>query len=377
MAKGAATERLSLRALNRATLARQLLLERKKIALPKAIEQITGLQAQIPRPPFIGLWSRVDGFKREALLRLLQRREVVRATLMRGTIHLFTTRDYLAFRRTIQPALNAGIQSIAKNRPPGAETAALVAIGEESFGKGPQTFESFRAELERRKLKGDLRVCAGIVRMHVPLVMTPIDHPWGFTANSEFALASSWLGKAIPTGSSADALALRYLAAFGPATWNDFQTWSALPGPICRAAFESLAPKLRAFQDERGRPLFDLPRAARPDEDAAAPVRLLPEYDNLLLAHADRRRFVADAYKPKVFLPGLRITSAFLVDGFVAGAWWVERKRATATLMLEGFEPIAKAAKAALEKEGEKLAKFVEPEADDYEVRWSGPRTTG
>jgi hypothetical protein len=369
-----AAERLSLRALNRATLARQLLLARKRNAVPKVIEQLAGLQAQLARPPFIGLWSRIDGFERKALLRLLERRDVVRATMMRGTIHLVTARDYLAFRRTIQPALNAGIQSIVKARAPGVEPGPLVAIGEASFARGPQTFESFRADLERRKLKGDLRVFAGIVRMHVPLVQTPVEHPWGFTANSEFALASAWLGKAIPAGSGVDALALRYLGAFGPATASDFQTWSALPGPICRAAFEALAPKLSAFQDERGRPIFDLPRAPRPDADSAVPVRFLPEYDNLLLAHSDRRRFVPDAHKAKVFLPGLRITSAFLVDGFVAGAWWVERKRATATLMLEGFEPIAKAAKAALEKEGVKLARFVEPDADDFEVRWSGPR---
>jgi len=208
------------------------------------------------------------------------------------------------------------------------------------------------------------------IRMHLPLVQVPTDDAWGFPAASDFALADDWLGKKIPTEEApAHMLVRRYLAAFGPATPKDAQVWSGLQS--LRAAFEELRPELVTFRDERKRELFDLPDAPRPDEDTPAPVRFLPEFDNLVLAHDDRTRVIADEHRPKVTLKNLQVRATFLVDGFVAGAWKVERKKKTATLVLEPFGKLTKKTLTELEREGEALLRFVEEDAEARDVRCS------
>jgi hypothetical protein len=211
---------------------------------------------------------------------------------------------------------------------------------------------------------------AYVIRTHVPLVQVPTDAAWGFPAAADFALADRWLSRKVPTSvTSPEALVLRYLAAFGPATPTDAQAWSGLPA--LRDVFESLRPSLVTFRDERKREVFDLPDAARPGEDVEAPVRFIPDFDNLVLSHDDRSRIMADAYRSRVTLKNLQVRATFLVDGMVAGTWKSERKRKTAVLVIEPFGSIPKRVKVALDEEGEALLAFLEEDAGERDIRWA------
>jgi DNA glycosylase AlkZ-like len=356
---------LTRRELNRATLARQMLLARENVTPVAAVERLAGMQAQLARPPFVGLWSRIEGFTRDALIAAVERRAIVRGTLMRGTIHLMSRRDFVRFRQTLQPALS-GI-SVIRDRVKGVEVAPLVARARVFFEPKPRTFAEFRDHLTRGAGKIDERALAYLVRLHLPLLQVPAPGAtWAYPATADFAVADAWLGEPLDAQERPEALAERYLAAFGPATANDFRTWSALPDS--RAVLERLRPKLVTFRDERKRELFDLPKAPRPDEDAEAPVRFLPEYDNLLLAHVDRSRVVADEHRPRLATRNLLLPATFLVDGMVAGTWTVTSKRKRAEILLTPFVALAKSVRLALTEEGERLARFVEPEADDVAV---------
>jgi hypothetical protein len=359
---------LTRRQLNRATLARQMLLAREKTTALRAIERLMGMQAQVAKPPFIGLWSRVHGFRREDLIRLLQRRQAVRATLMRVTLHLVSARDFVSLRGALQPALTRGMQSVLRDRARGLDMDGVVGVARACLEERPRTFEELRPLLLKRFPKWDERVLGYAVRTHLPLVQVPSEAEWGFPGAAEFALAETWIGKAAGSDPDPRPLVLRYLAAFGPASAADMQTWSGLSG--LAAALEGLRGKLVTFRDERGRELFDLPKAPRPDAAAAAPVRYLPEYDNLVLAHADRSRIVADAHRASIVTANLLVRATFLVDGFAAGTWRVERKKATATLVARPFEALASRAKDELADEGERLLRFSEPGAERFEVRF-------
>jgi hypothetical protein len=342
---------ISTRALNRATLARQLLLKRHAIGAVEAAERIAGLQAQVPKPPAIGLWSRIEGFTLADLRDAIASRQLVRATLMRGTLHLVSRRDFLMWRPAIQPVLTAGAESITKSG--GAmDIDALTSAARKFLARGPHVFEDIRQHLVERFPSHNDRFMGYAVRMHLPLVMVPDDSPYSYPPNSEFALADAFLGESVPKQASAHDLALRYLAAFGPATAADFQAWSGLKG--AKVLFDELRPKLLALRDEKKRELFDLPDAPRPDEDADAPVRFLPEYDNLLLAHADRTRIISDEHRPRVVTKNLRVLATFLVDGVVAGTWSIEKKK----LALDPFIKLTKKVSAALAEEGDALVKM-------------------
>jgi hypothetical protein len=348
------TETLSLRALSRATLARQLLLERADIGVPEAVARLAGMQAQLARPPYIGLWSRIAGFEREDLTRAAEGREVVRGTAMRGTLHLLAKKDYLAFRPTLEEMLAKGAEATLKDRGK-IDPAPLVAEARAFFDERPRTFEELRKHLIALHPKLDERAMGYIVRMHLALVQVPEEGAaWGWPAGARFAAAETWLGKKMPAKAKPEALALSYYAAFGPATAADFQTWSGVGN--AKQIVEALRPKLRTFRDPRGRELFDLPDAPRPPEDTPAPVRFLPDFDNILLAHADRTRIVADEHRRLIGTKNLRILPTFLVDGFVAGTWDIEKKKG---VTLQPFGKLTKEAKRELEEEGERLARFV------------------
>jgi hypothetical protein len=201
----------------------------------------------------------------------------------------------------------------------------------------------------------------------LPLVQAADGGAWGWGTGGAFALAESYLDAPVVASAPADALVLRYLAALGPATPQDAQTWSGLPR--LREVFERLRPKLRTFVDPRGRELFDLPRAPRPDEDEPAPVRFLPDWDNLILSHADRTRVIDDAHRKLISTGNLGLLSTFTVDGRVAGRWRAAKEKKRAVLTLEPFIAIAKAATRALEAEGEALLGFLEPDLADHDVR--------
>ncbi|MFC6882406.1 winged helix DNA-binding domain-containing protein [Actinomadura yumaensis] len=356
---------LGTRALNRATLARQMLLAREDATVADAVERLAGMQAQEPRPPYLGLWSRLAGFRADDLRAALHDRSVVRATMMRGTLHLVSAADYAAFRAPIQPMLDSALRVLGK-RAEGLDRAALVPAARELLLERPRTFNEIRALLQERFPDADDRALGYAVRMWLPLVMVPTAERWGFPRTSEFTLAEAWLGAPPDASTAAEALVLRYLAAFGPATAADAQTWSGLPA--LGEVLDALRPRLRVFADERGRELFDLPDAPRPDEDAPSPARFLPEFDNLVLAHADRTRIISDEHRPALTTKNLRVRATFLWDGFARGVWEIETKRKTATLRLRPFDRLPREALRALTTEGDALLRFAEPEAKEHLV---------
>ena len=361
---------LSVRALNRALLGRQLLLARENTTALEVVERLVGMQAQIARPPFVGLWTRLHDFKRSELADALHTRQLVRVTSLRGTLHVMTASDYIALRGALQPMLTRGTLAILRDRASSLDIATLNAEARKFFGKSGATFDALRGHLKAKFPMQDERAMAYAIRTHLPLVQVPTDAPWAFPAAADFALADKWLSKKVPTeATDAEALVLRYLAAFGPATPSDAQAWSGMTG--LRETFESLRPRLLTFRDARKRELFDLPDAPRPDEDVPAPVRFIPDFDNLVLSHHDRSRIMADEHRSRVTLKNLQVRATFLVDGLVAGTWKSERKRKAAVLLIEPFGTVVKRTRAALEEEGERLLAFLEEDAAEREVRWA------
>jgi hypothetical protein len=368
-----ASDTLTLRQINRATLARQMLLAREKTTPVKAIERLVAMQAQWPKPPFLGLWSRIEGFKRDDLTALFHKRTVVRATFLRTTIHVVTAKDFLALRPAIQPVLEAGMQVILKERLDGIDVTALTKQVRKMLEREPLTFAAIREEFLRADPKADERAMGYAVRMLLPLVQVPVDgQAWAFPAQACFAPAEQWLGKAVPAKAvQPDALLLRYLEGYGPASADDMRAWSGLARPAVKEAIDRLRGKLSVFRDGNGkRELFDLPNAPRPDGDVPAPVRLIPEYDNVITTRADER-FVAKGDRPRVFLSALRIAATVLVDGFVAGTWKMEATKKAATVTIEPFKPLAARVKKEIEAEADLVLKFAEPEVRTREVRFT------
>jgi hypothetical protein len=325
-----------------------------------AIERLAGLQAQEPRPPFVGLWSRVEGFARRDLIGALGDGSVVRGMLMRATLHAVSAADFRAFRAAVQPVLSGAFAGVNKRITGGVDIDAVVPVARELLASRPRTFNELRALLSERFPDVNPRGLGYAARTHLPLTMVPTVDRWGFPRDARFALAEAGEDEA------PEPLVRRYLAAFGPASAADAQTWSGLRGlaPVLEAMDD-----LERFEDERGRTLFDLADAPRPDADAPAPVRFLPEFDNLVLAHADRTRLLEEQHRPRVVTKNLRVKATILVDGRVAGTWKSERKGKKAALALEPFARLRKADAAALAQEGEALLRFVEEDAASFEVR--------
>ncbi|MET7278239.1 winged helix DNA-binding domain-containing protein [Kribbella sp. NPDC005582] len=354
---------MSGRAVNRATLARQLLVERADVSVAAAVEQLVGMQGQEAKHPYVGLWSRVAGFAEGDLDRAVEAREVVRGTLFRGTLHLVTAADFLRFRATVAPVLEAGLR-LLKERAEGMEPAKVVAAAERILAKEPLTFTEVRDALQKEFPAVNERALGFCTRMLVPLVMYPTGGRWSWPANARFTPAEEWIGKKLHRKEEQAELVTRYLQAFGPATPADFQTWSGLPK--AKPVFDSL--DLETFTDDNGKTLYDVPDAPRPDPGTPVPVRFLPEFDNLLLAHAKRERIIADEHRPAVFTKNLRVKATYTVDGYVAGLWTAEKKRGVATLTLTPFGRLLKRNKGDLEREGTALLGFLEPDAKSYEV---------
>ena len=361
---------LTLRELNRATLARQLLLERAAIPVPDAVERLVGMQAQLAVAPYVGLWTRLRDFQRDDLSRLIEGHNVIKATLMRATLHLATAEDYPWLRTTLQPVMTYAAEAIAKQRATGdIDVPALVAMARAYIAEQPRTFEEISAMLAERMPGRDIGALRYTVRTHLPLVQVPITSGWSYPGKPAFALAESWLGRPISADANLPQLVSRYLAAFGPATVQDLQTWSGMQK--LKDALAEIKANLRTYRDERGRELFDLPDMPLPAADTPARVRFLPEYDNLLLAHQNRTRVIPDKYHAHVFLAGLRVRATILVDGFVSGGWKIEKAKDTATLVIEPFEPLTQTDRDALAEEGERLVRFVEGNAKAFEVRFA------
>lgn len=361
---------LTIRELNRALLARQMLLGRENVSALEAIGRLAGMQAQIPNPPYMGLWTRLRDFQRDELTRRIEQKQVVRATMMRHTLHVVTAEDYLRWRLAIQPALTRGWQTITRTRLQGLDVGPLVEAARTYVAEQPRTFVEIRDLLAKLEPERDPSALAYTARTFLPLIQMPPAGNWGVGGSARQMLVEDWLGQPlVPADEGLPELIRRYLAAFGPASVSDIQAWSYLPG--LKATLEQMRPELRTFRDERKRELFDLPDAPLPDADTPAPVCFLPEFDNLILSHDDRRRVLPADYHKDVFLTAARVRATFLVDGFVAGAWKIERSKKLTRLVIEPFAPLADDIRKELVAEGERLLRWAEDEAKDYEVAFT------
>jgi hypothetical protein len=304
-------------------------------------------------------------FQREHLLAALGDRSVVRATGIRATLHIVTADDYVAARPALVPMLTDGMRALG-SRLAGLDVEETLAAARRHLEAGPLTFNELRPLLVADFPEANDRALGYVSRLLVPLVMVPTADEWGFPSTASFTLAERWLGRRVNQDEAAGDLVLRYLAAFGPATVSDFQAWSGLAR--MRPAFEALRPQLVTFTDARRRELFDLPGAPRPAEDTPAPVRLLPEFDSLMLAHDDRTRVIAEVHRPQVVTKNLRVNAVFLVDGVAAGLWSTQRTRATVSVNLRPFGRLSKAARAELEAEANAVARFMHPDASNVQI---------
>jgi hypothetical protein len=359
------------RELNRATLERQMLLRRRKLSAVEAIEHLVGMQAQAPAPPYVGLWTRLEDFHPEELARLILERRAVRIALMRNTVHLVSARDCLAIRPLMQPVFDRTLYSTRANRAhlEGVDIEALVAAGRALLDERPRTAKELGELLEEQWPERDPASLARAIRHLVPLVQVPPRGLWGKSGPAAHTTAEAWLGRALEPAPSLEETILRYLGAFGPATVKDVQTWSGLTR--LAEVIERVRPRLRTFRDERGRELFDVPNAPLPDPDAPAPPRFLPEFDNLILSHADRTRVIAEEYRKAIASKNGMVPASVLVDGFVRGTWKTERSRGKATLEIKPFEPLTREDRDALVEEGERLMRFTD--AEPYEIRFAEP----
>jgi hypothetical protein len=358
---------LTVRQLNRATLARQLLLERHTLPANEAIERLIGMQAQVPMDPYVGLWSRVERFDPSELADLLVRRKAVRASLMRATIHLVTARDMAALRPLMEPV----IQRMFWTGSPfgraieGVDTDALVETVRVLIEERPRTRAELRPLLAESWPDHDSDALSAIGYL-LPVVQVPPRGVWGQSGQATWTTAESWLGRPLDAESSIDDLVMRYLAGYGPAAVMDIQAWCGLTR--LAEVVARLRPSLRAYRDEAGRELFDVPDAPLPDADTPAPVRFLPEYDNSLLGYKDRTRMIGTEARRRLDSDILGNFSTFLVDGFVAGRWKLTREQSAARITIEPVVRLSASARASAIDEGGRLAAFLVPDADAHDV---------
>ncbi len=363
-------ETLSPRALNRALLARQLLLERAEAPALAVVEHLVGLQAQEPLNPYTALWSRLAGFRPEELAGLIEGRRAVRTVVMRATIHLVSADDCLTLRPLMQPVLDGELSRHPEWAPRlrGVDLGPVLDVARAVLAERPHTPAQLRAVMAQRFPGLDAAALVGACRGRLALVQVPPRGVWGRAGQVTLTTAEAWLGRELEPAPSLDEVVLRYLRAFGPATAADAAAWSRLTG--MRPVLERLRPRLRTFRDERGRELFDLPEAPRPDPATPAPPRYLPEYDNVLLSHADRGRIVSDDVRARLSAAGGIGSGSVLVDGRLAAVWRLERDRGSgAATLVVTHAGIARRAAASVAAEGRRLLRLIAADADERDVR--------
>jgi hypothetical protein len=371
------TEVLSQRRLNRATLARQLLLEPSGLDVVRAVEQIGGLQAQEPASPYIGLWARLADFASTDLHAAIQARDVVKGSLMRATLHVVTATDF----RAMWPAIVPMIEHIRRQdriQPPSSRRLTTLRRRVRSFTATPQSLTALRDHV------GEVDGMAADevlwwLRRRLPMAHVPTGGAWSFGRRPMVADADAWLGNGKWASPEAGVwhLVRRYLGGFGPASLADLAQWSGLSVARLRPGVEALdaTGQLRRFRSERGRSLIDLADAALPPEDVPAPARLLPMWDSTVLAFADRTRIVAAEDRPKVVARNGDTLPVFLVDGMVAGRWWAFAEGGRTRIELEPFHRLRAADRRALEELAARLAAFVEPHEPNVYARYQRWRT--
>ncbi|WP_069167225.1 winged helix DNA-binding domain-containing protein [Nocardia altamirensis] len=360
---------LNTRALSRATLARQLLLDRADLPVLDAVAHLCGLQAQEPQEPFIGLWSRLRGFAPAALSEELIGRRVVRGHFMRRTVHLLTAEDALAWRARHDAMLRQRALGPYRSELAGVDLEELAARGRTLLDGGePRSMSELgRALSARWPASGPRALGEILIAALVPVVQLPPRGLWRTNGGARYQLLSSWLGREIdpPAEDGSDpvgqALVRRYLAAFGPATSADLRAWCGLAG--LPAAIAAVREELITFRDENGRELLDLPDAPRPDPDTHAPVRFLPAFDNAILGYQDRSRIIDDEHR------GLSVAGArvVLLDGRVAATWNVKDD----TVIVDPLRRFSRAERTAVTEQGQELALFLS-DNDSQRVQIAG-----
>jgi hypothetical protein len=361
---------LSDRELNRTLLARQFLLKRAALSPAAAIERLAGLQAQWAPAPYIGLWSRLAKFAIADLERALAARSVVKATLMRGTLHLVSANDY--------PALSVATTRSRPERwlPSSRLLPDAKAIHRRmlTYAKSVRTREELAAFLETRGVAADLArpMLWWLIASHGWLVHVPPSGTWRHRTSGDLIAADAWMRSAREPAIDAAVglLVRRHLGAFGPATVDDIASWSSIRAPAVRAAIAGLGTAVRTFADPRGRTLYDLKGAPLPDAETAAPVRYLPKWDSTLLAYApaERVRILSEAHRKTVIAKNGDVAQTILVDGMVAGTWAIAAKPAVATITVTPFGRVSKGDRVALAEEGERLARFIAPTSKAHRV---------
>jgi len=342
MSASMAERTLTQRELNRALLARQLLLERTRLPLPRVLERMGGLQAQYAPSMYIGLWSRMDRFERGDLDRALERRTVAQGTLMRTTIHLVSARDYWPFALGIRRSRREWWLRLQKGAVDDVTMRRSAAHVRRLLQTGPRPVKELEAHV------------TGYFGLWLDLVRVPPSGTWERRRADLYETAEAWLGPSdVSEQEGMEHIARRYLGAFGPAPPADIATWAAIPVTRVAQTLRRLA--LRRFRDEAGRELVDLPRAPLPDPETAAPVRFLPVWDAILLVHARRTEVLPEEYRRRLFsAQNPASASTFLVDGAVAGTWRHDRGR----IALEPFRRLSRPTRVELEAEAERLAEL-------------------
>jgi hypothetical protein len=359
------TRTLDARALNRAMLERQLLLRRTPLPAAEAIEQLAGMQAQSPASPYVGLWSRLEGFRPEELGRLVEDRAAVRLALMRSTIHLVSSRDCLFLRPLVASVLERSLGGTYGKRLEGVDRSEVAAEGRALVEERPRTLGELGALLAQGRPDCDPSALAMTVRARVPLVQVPPRGVWGQSHQATHTSAEAWLGRELEADPSPAEMVLRYLRAFGPASVRDVQVWSGVTR--LREVVEPLRPRLRTFRDEHGTELFDVPDGPLPDPETPAPPRFLPDYDNVLFSYAERSRLIAPEHRPRIAMAnGARPT--LLVDGRVAATWRLEREAGAARLVVSAFVRLSRDDRAAIAEEGHRLLELIAADADARDV---------
>jgi hypothetical protein len=358
---------ISPKALNRALLARQLLIARERRDVLGVVDHLVGLQAQEPLDPYIGLWARVQDFDPTGLAEALTRREVVRTALQRSTIHLVTAGDCLALRPALQPVHDRSLKGTFGRRLEGVDLDALAARGRDLVEERPRTFAEIGRLLAAEHPGRDQLALGFAVRTGVALVQPPPRAIWGKGGRALHVSAESWLGRPLGPPIAREDLVLRYLAAFGPATVKDAQVWCGLTR--LAEVFDRLRPRLLTFRDEHGSELFDVEDAPRPVAETPVSPRFLPQFDNVLLSHADRSRIVPAGIGERIYRQHGH-WSPLLVDGLLRGTWKLQRERGAATLAIELGDELTKRERAAVEHEGEMLLAFAAAAASRREIRF-------
>jgi len=356
---------LSPREAGRATLARQHLLARASADALTEIAHLGGMQAQAPLAPYVGLWARLRDFAADELSELYRLRHVVRIALMRGTIHLVTAQDALAWRPLVDPVIERGTHAAFGRHYQGLDRAALAEAARELTEQQPRTFAELGALLAERFPDRDAAALAQAARSQLPLVQVPPRGIWGEGGRIAHTTTRAWLGRDPVDEPDVEAMVRRYLAAFGPASVMDAQAWSGLTR--LREVFDRLRPTLHVMASENGAPLFDLPDAPRPDPDIPAPARFLPEYDNLLFAHADRTRVNPHGYRVPLFPGNGAALGYFLLDGVYGGLWRTARDsskgaQASIQLTVQHFTALSAEHREELTVEALRLLAFLAPQ---------------